>query len=158
MALGAPRKHHDAWRFNVEIAGIPFAGFSKCSGIEMDVEPVEYREGGVSVPRKTPGLVSFSDITLERGASMDPSLLVWAKLVLQALGDSGAPEPLYMKTVDIVQRDRDGSEMERWRLFNGWPRNFKTGDWDNSGSDLRMESLTLAYESFEYIPVAAIST
>jgi hypothetical protein len=74
--LGQPRVFHKKFKFRVECNGIGglangVAGFRSCSELSHEIAKVEYSEGGTLIPNKSPGRVTFSDITLERGATQD---------------------------------------------------------------------------------------
>ena len=48
---------HGAFCFRVEIDGIAAASFSEVSGLEVEITPIDYREGNEDiVVRKIPGL------------------------------------------------------------------------------------------------------
>jgi len=58
----------------VEIDDIGHAGFQKASKLSVEVANVRYLEGGSLIPSKSPGRLTFSDVTLERDASQDRDL------------------------------------------------------------------------------------
>lgn len=150
--VGAPRSFENKFTFTIEIDGVTHAGFNKCSAIEVEVDKVEYREGGSLIPSKTPGLVNFTDITLERGAVSDDSdLYDWFTDVVDAAADSGLQDDAYKRNLTLVVRDRDGQVLKRWRIVNAWPTKFTGGEWDNSTSEKTVEMVTLTYDSFRRI-------
>lgn len=161
MAFGSPRSFHDRFKFLIEIDGIISAGFNKMSELSVEAAKVEYYEGGALIPNKSPGRLTFSDVTLERGATFDPDLLIWmetvgdAAIVTSILPGAGAgaglPDPFYKRTLDLVQKDRDGSTLLRWRLFNAWPQKYVAGEWDNDADEKVIEMVTLTYDSFSRI-------
>ena len=103
------------------------------------------------IPNKSPGLVSFADVTLERGATLDRDIWDWMKQVADAAADAGLIDDDYKRTLDIVQLDRDGSELRRWRITNAWPVKFVGGDWDNEADENNIESVTLTYDYFDLV-------
>jgi phage tail-like protein len=53
-------------------------GFSECSGLEMTMQPEEYKEGGNNgATLKFPSRVAWSNIVLKRGIASDTSLWDW---------------------------------------------------------------------------------
>lgn len=146
---GTPRSFHKKFKFVIEIDGVASSGFQKCSELSMEVAKVEYSEGGALIPDKSPGRVTFPDITLERGATKDEDLFNWMKDVANVASNSGLVDAKYKRNLDIVQQDRDGSTLRRWRLKNAWPPTFKAGEWDNEADENVIESLTLTYDYFE---------
>jgi phage tail-like protein len=149
--IGTPRTFHKKFKFVVEIDGVASAGFQKCSELSVEVANVQYSEGGALIPNKSPGRLTFADVTLERGATEDQDLFDWLTEVADASANAGLNEPEFKRNLDIVQQDRDGSELRRWRLHNAWPVKFVAGDWDNEADENVIESVTLTYDFFELV-------
>lgn len=150
MAIqGETRSYHKKYSFHVEIDQIASAGFQKCSELSVEAAVIEQWEGGALIPNKSPGRLKFSDVTLERGATKDVDLFQWFKEVADAASGTGLVDEAYKRSIDIVQRDRDGSELRRWTLFGAWPTKFVAGEWDNTADENTMESVTLAYDRFD---------
>lgn len=147
--IGTPRTFHKRFKFVVEIDGIASAAFRSCSELSVEIAKVEHHEGGVIIPDKTPGRVTFTDVTLERGATIDRDMWDWLLEVANVAANSGQLDPTYKRNLDIVQQERDGSTVRRWRLSNAWPVKFIAGDWDNETDENNIESVTLTYDSFE---------
>ena len=154
MALGKLRTHHDQFVFNVEIDAVRFPGFNKVTGLKATHEPVEYWEGGDLYPIVTPGLAKFEPVTLERAASLDPDLLLWFESVGNSVAQIGLPPPGQERTVDIIQLDRAGIELERWRLLHAWPTEYSPGDWSKE-SNKRMEVTVIRFQRMLYLPQAS---
>jgi phage tail-like protein len=149
--IGTPRTFHKKFKFIVEIDGVASAGFQKCSELSVEVANVQYSEGGALIPNKSPGRLTFADVTLERGATEDQDLFDWLTEVADASANAGLNEPEFKRNLDIVQQDRDGSELRRWRLHNAWPVKFVAGDWDNEADENVIESVTLTYDFFDLV-------
>ena len=146
--IGTPRTFHKKFKFVVEIDGIASAGFQKCSELAVEVANVEYYEGGALIPNKSPGRLKFPDVTLERGATSDEDLFAWLSEVADASANVGLVEPDFKRNLDVVQQDRDGSTLRRWRLTGAWPVKFVAGEWDNNADENVIESVTLTYDFF----------
>jgi len=149
--IGTPRSFHKKFKFVVEIDNVASAGFQKCSELSVEIANVQYSEGGALIPNKSPGRLTFADVTLERGATADQDLFDWLTEVADASANAGLSEPEFKRNLDIVQQDRDGSELRRWRLHNAWPVKFVAGDWDNEADENVIESVTLTYDFFELV-------
>lgn len=149
--VGAPRNFESKFAFVVEIDGIAHAAFNKCSELKAELDKVEYREGGSLTPTaKDPGLLNFEDVTLERGAVPDDTdLYDWMLEAADAASNTGRVTPEYKRGFDIVAKDRDGTELKRWRIYNAWPRIFVAGEWDNDASEKTIEKVTLSFDRFE---------
>ena len=147
--IGNPRTFHKKFKFIVEIDGVASAGFQKCSELSVEVANVQYYEGGALIPNKSPGRLTFADVTLERGATSDKDLFDWLTQVADAAANAGLNEPEFKRNLDIVQQDRDGSTLRRWSLTGAWPVKFVAGDWDNEADENVIESVTLTFDFFE---------
>src|SRR4029453_6610352 len=70
------------FKFRVKWDGRYVAGVSKRSGLRRTTEVIHHREGGdPSTTRKSPGLIEFAPITLERGVTHDAEFENWANKV-----------------------------------------------------------------------------
>ena len=146
--IGQPRSFHKKFKFIVEIDSFTSSGFQKCSELSAEIAKVEYSEGGSLIPDKSPGRLTFTDVTLERGATQDLDMFTWFKQVANAAANSGLVDPSYKRNADIKQQDRDNSTLRRWRLTNAWPVKFMAGDWDNEADENVINSITLTYDFF----------
>ena len=149
--IGNPRSYHTKFKFVVEIDGIAYAGFQKCSELSVEAAKIEHWEGGAIIASKSPGRLTFSDITLERGATQDRDLFNWFSDVAIGSSGLGLPDVLYKRNLDIVQQDRDGTTLRRWSITRAWAQKFVAGDWDNTADETVIESLTLTYDFFELL-------
>ena len=96
---------------------------------------VQYFEGGSLIPNKSPGRLTFADVTLERGATQDRDLFDWFQEVAITSSGLGLTDVNYKRNLDIVQQDRDGTTLRRWSLSRAWPVKFVAGDWDNESDE-----------------------
>jgi len=135
----------------VEIDGVARAAFQKASELSAEVAKVEYSEGGTLIPDKSPGRVTFADVTLERGATREQDLYDWFVDVVNVAANSGLIDPIYKRMVDLVQQDRDGKVLRRWRLHNCWPTKFTAGEWDNEADENVIEMVVLTFDRFQLI-------
>jgi phage tail-like protein len=139
----------------VEVDGIARAAFKSCSELSAEVANIDHKEGGDPVPVSMPGTATFPEVTLERGVCNDFDLYNWFKDTLDAATGNGLREPDLFRTVDIVQLDRDGAELERYRLFFTYCRRYVGGDWDMDADECRMEQVVIKPRYWERVPTAA---
>ncbi len=153
MTIGTPRRFFKKFKFVVEIDEVASAGFQKAGPLGVEIGEVVYREGGRLIATKDPGLVNFKDLTLERGVTNDFDLFTWLKQVVDATnnGGIGLNVPEFKRNFDLVQQDRDGSTVARWRGFNAWPKDFDAGEWDNDAEENVIEVVTLSVELWDRI-------
>lgn len=149
--IGQPRTFHKKFKFVVEVDGLGHSGFQKCSELSVEVANVQYFEGGSLIPNKSPGRLTFADVTLERGATQDRDLFDWLQDVAVTSSGLGLADLAYKRNLDIVQQERDGTTLRRWSLSHAWPVKFVAGDWDNGSDENVIESVTLTYDYFELV-------
>lgn len=150
--VGTPRIFQKKFAFIVEIERIQSAKFTKCSELSAEIAKVEQWEGGSLTPDKSPGRVTMSDVTLERGvANGDSDLYDWWLDVVKVSANSGLKTPEYKREVDIIQLDRDQSVLIRWVLDGAWPTKMVVGEWDNEADENVVEMMTLTFDSFDPI-------
>jgi phage tail-like protein len=147
--IGNPRSFHKKFKFVIELDDIKHAGFQKCSELSVEIANVQYYEGGSLIPNKSPGRMTFPDVTLERGATQDRDLFDWFQQVANLASGLGLNDIDYKRNLDIVQQDRDGSTLRRWSITNAWPVKFVAGEWDNEADENVIESVTLSFDYFE---------
>ncbi len=138
-----PRRATDPYanfNFLLEIDGITNAGFSECSGLNMENTPIEYREGNETflTPRKQPGLMKYGNITLKRGITQNPELVTW--LVATESGD------VERRTVSIVLLDELRQEAVRWNLREAWASKWMGPDLKANASEMAIETLEITHE------------
>ncbi len=144
--VGVPKVFDKKFSFLVQIDGYTSMAFSKMSGLEAEVAEIKQYEGGALIPNKSAGRLEFKDVTLERGATrQDRDSLIWfATVALQPI----SKEPLYKRTLRLIQNERNGETAKMWMLVGAWPKNFVAGDWDNTVDENVIEKLTLCYDYF----------
>lgn len=147
--IGKPRSYHKAFLFHLEFPGVEFTGFQKAGPIEAEVAVIEQYEGGALAPETSAGRYKAAQIVLERGATKDLDLYRWFKEVADIAANGGLVDEGYKRTGDLVQKDRDGSELRRITLVDAWPSKFKPGEWDNTSDANTIESVTLTYKYFD---------
>ena len=149
--IGQPRSPHHKRAFQVEVDDLGHAGFTKCSELSVEVAKIEHWEGGGITPHKSPGRLTFADVTLERGATQDRDLFDWFQDVASMSSGLGLAGEGYKRGVDIIQKDRDGTTLRRWTLSRAWPVKFVAGEWDNESDEVVIESVTLTFDSFDLV-------
>jgi len=143
VANPARKDPYKNFNFLVEIDGITRAGFAECSGLKLEIDVIEYREGGESssTVRKLPGLAKVGDITLKRGITTSNQLQAWIESVAK-----GVPN---RKNGVIVLLDDERKPVVRWKFFNAFPRKWEGPVFDAKGTDVAIETLTLCCEGLE---------
>ena len=131
------------YNFAVEMDGITRMGFKTCSGLDSSSDATKYREGtdAALTQRQIPGLVSYSNVSLERGVTDDHALWDWRASIA-----GGTP---LRRTISIILRDATGVEQIRWNVKNAWPVKWSGPSLDATTDAIAVESLELAHEGVE---------
>jgi|GEM_PF-309205 len=145
-AIRAVGKHKGdylpAHNFKIEIDGVISGGFKEISGLESEIEVIEFQNGDDPLIRKRPGRVKYSNIVLKRGL-MDEAdeLRQWYKQVL-----AGKTE---RKSGSIIYLDRAGAEVLRYKFFEAWPCKWSLPELDNEGGKVAIEKIEICVEKIE---------
>lgn len=126
-----------AFNFVVEMQGIAVAGFTEVSGLQVEVETQDYREGGVNeYLHKLAGPTRYpSNLVLKRGLT-DAELWNWQHKVMQG--------PITRKTGSIILRNSAGEERWRWNFVGAYPVRWV-------GPELRAGMAEVAVETLELV-------
>lgn len=133
---------YSAFNFIVEIDGVIIAGFSEVSGLETEVDVIEYRNGNEDItPRKIPGLKKFGNIVLKRGVTAGRELWEWRKTVLDGQAQRRAGS--------IILLNERREEVVRWNFREGWPCKWSGPTLNATASKTAIETLEIANEGIE---------
>jgi phage tail-like protein len=141
------------FKFSVSIAGFAQTlGFAKVTGLNSEVEVIEYREGGdTTTSRKFPGQTSFGNVTLERGITTDSDLVDWINSVFDPEGGADQAGEVDRFDVTISVKDKAGNIQREFKLANAFPASREIGDLDAGANEILIESLELAHEGLSEI-------
>lgn len=129
------------FHYIVEVEGGISGQFQEVSGLDTEIEAIEYRHGDNPQfsTAKTPGLTKESDITLKRGTiNGDIAFYEWFNEVQM--------NTIERKTVIIKLINENGEPEITWTLTNAFPRKVQGTDLNSSSSEVAFESLILGYE------------
>jgi phage tail-like protein len=141
--MAATGDRHDpyaAFNFVIEIDGLgDVAGFSECSGLVSQVDPIEYREGSrENTVIKLAGLKKFNNIVLKRGFTQSQELWTWHKTVLDGRTER--------KSGAIVLRDEAGNPALRWTFREGWVTKYEGPSLNAKNNEVAINSIEIAHE------------
>jgi phage tail-like protein len=145
-----------------QLGGTLEAGFQRISGLREESEVVEYRNGDeLGGVRKLPGLVSYDNVTMERGqllrgAADNDTLLQWRQLI-QAMAQDGvvdSDEEDIRGAMTIYVYRRGGvpgsstpdAEYHRQAI---WPSVYEHSDLSGTDSEVWLERVEFAVEAGE---------
>jgi phage tail-like protein len=135
---------HPSFRFTVEIDGLASTMFAEVEGLELEVEVIEYREGGEpTTVRKVPGLTKFPVLTLRRGFTGDRELWDWIHAV--------AGGQLDRRNGAIILLDHAGQTVARWQFRSAFPRKWYGPTLSAESNEVVMETIELVHEGIELV-------
>ncbi len=129
--------------FLVEFELVGKAGFSECTGLSMENEAIEYREGNelTTHSRKLPGLAKFGNITFKRGFTQDKRVWEWRKKVIDG--------QIQRVAGSITLLDETRSPVMRWKFYEAWPRKLDGPTFNAKTNDVAIETLEIVVEKLE---------
>ena len=138
MAVGDRADPYLAFNFVIELEGIVVGGFTEVSGLQVEVETQDYREGGVNeYLHKLAGPTRYpSNLVLKRGLTDAETLWNWQQEVLQG--------PIGRKNGSIMLLNSAGEETWRWNFIGAYPVRWV-------GPELRAGTAEVAVETLELV-------
>ena len=128
------------FHFQVEWGGTKI-GFTEVSGLDVETEVVEYRDG--SSPEyskiKMPGMQKFSNITLKRGTfASDNEFYAWWNTVKL--------NTIERRDITISLLNEEHEPVVTWKVKNAWPTKIQSTDLKADGNEVAIESMEIAHE------------
>ncbi len=116
-------------------------GFTEVTGLDMQVEAIEYREG--SSPEyskiKMPGMHKFSNVTLKRGSiAGDSDFYKWINTISLNKAER--------RDIVISLLDETHAPVMTWKARNAFPVKVQASDLKSDGNEVAIETLELAHE------------
>jgi phage tail-like protein len=132
------------FRYYVEVDGLTEGSFIECSGMRMQREVLEVREGGVNnYTHKLPGRTTYGAITLRRGIMFSTKLWQWYE---DGLSDCKVKR----RDLTITQYSSYFNLPARWyNVKNAFPESWEVSALRTDSSQYAVESLTLTFETLE---------
>jgi phage tail-like protein len=133
------------FHFRVEWGG-ERVGFTEVTGLDMQVEAIEYREG--SSPEyskiKMPGLHKFSNLTLKRGSvAGDSDFYKWVNTI--------SLNQVERRDVVISLLNESHTPVLTWKAKNTFPIKLAASDLKADGNEVAIETLELAHEGLSLV-------
>ena len=133
------------FHFQVQWGGIRI-GFTEVTGLDMQVEAIEYREG--SSPEyskiKMPGMHKFSNITLKRGTiEGDRDFYKWINTINLTVTER--------RDIIISLLNETHTPVMTWKAKNAFPIKVQASDLKSDGNEVAIETLELAHEGLNIL-------
>lgn len=128
----------------VEIDFVIVAGFAEVSGLTVETEIEEYREGGVNdfVHKLVKG-TRHVPIVLKRGLLDNDVLWKWHREVVQG--------NIVRRSGSIILFNESFDEHRRWSFEDAYPIKWVGPDLNATSSEVAIEQLELAHNGFKII-------
>jgi phage tail-like protein len=131
-----------AFRFQVEIDGLLFAGFTEVSGLSVEIQKETYQEGGVNdAAHELPTYVKYQNITLKQGVLYSDQMWKWIRDVMDG--------KIEKRNGRIILLDADKEPMWYWHFIEAFPVKWTGSDLKATGSDIFVETLVLSHRGIE---------
>ncbi|MBN8718823.1 conserved hypothetical phage tail region protein [Hydrobacter penzbergensis] len=133
------------FHFRVEWGGSRI-GFSEATGLDKQIEAIEYREGSSPTYSKIkmPGLHKFSNITLKRGTfEGDKEYYKWINTVNL--------NKVERRDVTISLLNENHDPVITWKVINAFPVKIQASDLKADGNEVAIETLELAHEGLDVL-------
>jgi phage tail-like protein len=124
----------------VEWGGTKIA-FTEVSGLDVETEVVEYRDGASPEYSKIkmPGMQKYSNITLKRGTfATDNEYFNWWNTVQL--------NTIERRDITISLLNEEHEPVVTWKVKNAWPAKVQSTDLKADGNEVAIESLELVHE------------
>jgi phage tail-like protein len=134
------------FHFEVEWGGAKI-GFTEVTGLDKQIEVIEYREGSswTFSKVKMPGLQKYSNITLKRGTfSGQTDFYDWVKSV-DALGNT------QRRDITIKLLNEAHQPVFTWKALKAFPVKVQASDLKSDGNEVAIETLEIAHEGLSLV-------
>lgn len=129
-----------AFHFQVEWGGSKL-GFSEVSGLNVETEVIEYRDGASPEysTTKMPGLRKYGNITLKRGVIRnDNEFYEWLNTIKL--------NKVERRDMIISLLNEEHDPVMVWKVKNAWPAKIESPALKADGNEVAIESIEIAHE------------
>lgn len=131
-----------SFRFRVEFDNVIAGGFTECTGLTVETEVEEHREGGLNeFSHKLPKGTKYGTLTLKRGFLDSTDLWDWNANVI-------AGQTQQRKNLSIVLLDGEGNDKIRWDVRDALPIKWSGSELKSDGNTVMIETLELVHHGF----------
>lgn len=131
------------FHFSVDWGGTQVT-FSEVTGLNIEVQPIEYRDGNSPdySPTKMPGLKKYGNLTLKRGVfASDNEYYEWVQQI--------ALNKTERRDIIISLLNEEHAPVMTWKVINAWPTKLTSPDLKASANEAAIETLEIAHEGIQ---------
>ncbi len=128
------------FHFQVEWGGTRI-GFTEVSGLTVDLQSIDYREGSALEYQvtKMPGIPQYSNITLKRGVfRADNEFFAWLNTVKM--------NDIDRRDITISLLNEEHEPVMVWKVKECWPCKVEGPSLNSTGNEVAVESIELCHE------------
>lgn len=128
------------FHFSVDWGGTQVT-FSEVTGLNIEVQPIEYRDGNNPdySPTKMPGMKKYGNLTLKRGVfASDNEYYAWVNEI--------ALNKIERRDIIISLLNEEHAPVMTWKVINAWPTKLTSPDLKASANEAAIESIEIAHE------------
>jgi phage tail-like protein len=131
-----------AFRFEVRLDDLAVAGFSECSGLQLETEVHDYPEGGLNTHlRKFATRTKQTNLTLKRGI-VNRELWDWYYALTQG--------QIQLRSGSVIVRDPAGSSVTmEWQFRQSFPCKWVGPELNASQNNVAVETLEICHQGLE---------
>lgn len=121
-------------------------GFTEVTGLDIQVEAIEYREGSSKdySKIKMPGMHKFSNLTLKRGTvAKDHEFFAWINEITL--------NKVTRRDVLISLLDETHAPVMTWKALNAFPIKVQASDLKADGNEVAIETIEIAHEGLTIV-------
>jgi phage tail-like protein len=131
------------FHFSVNWGGT-LLSFSEVTGLNVEVQPIEYRDGTNRdyAVTKMPGLKKYGNLTLKRGVfAGDNEYYDWINEI--------ALNKITRRDVIISLLNEAHEPVMTWKVINAWPTKLTSPDLKANANEAAIESIEVAHEGIQ---------
>ncbi len=116
-------------------------GFQEVSGLDIETELIEYRQGASKnfSKIKMPGLQKFSNVVLKKGVTAgDNEYFEWVQTIKLNTAER--------RDIIISLLDENSEAVVTWNVKNAFPVKIQSTDLKAEGNEVAIETLEIAHE------------
>ncbi|MGE0665182.1 MAG: phage tail protein [Sphingomonadales bacterium] len=128
------------FHFEVQWGGARI-GFTEVSGLDVETEVIEYRDGALPEfsKMKIPGMQKFANVTMKRGVfASDNDYFNWWNTV--------SLNTIERRDVTVSLLNEAHEPVMVWKIKNAWPTKIASTDLKADGNEIAIESIELAHD------------
>jgi phage tail-like protein len=125
--------------FEVKVDSVNVGTFTEISGLDSEIEIIEYQDGDDLVLRKRPGRVKYSDLVLKKGTiaqAGNQTLSQWWQSTING--------NVQRKTIQVDLKDNTNQTVCTMTLYNTFPKSqkFTVGTKNDTEISFAVETMT----------------